>query len=77
MTKRNGNDEHIPLHVQTVRACYDIARDEAERYQRSANLAADQTDNEGFIIYGAKRDAASRIARLIRYGPALVERRKP
>lgn len=55
-----------------VNECYHIARDEAERYQEQATALAQgpiSASSEGKrAILLAKRNAAGRIARLIRFG---------
>lgn len=61
-------------HAQTVEECYRLAWDEAERYQRLLNELVNEPDlaSVEFSKLMAKRNAASRIARLIRYGPERV-----
>lgn len=49
----------------TVTDCYNVARSEAERYQAKAHRAATEQRRQCYIH---KRNAASRIARLIRFG---------
>lgn len=59
--------------VKTVCECYEVARSEANRYQAKATRAKSRTEHECYIH---KRDAASRIARLIRFGRQHVERNR-
>lgn len=53
----------------TLEECYNVARAEAERYQTLINkLPNDKAHFRDLDILTAKRNAASRIARLIRHG---------
>lgn len=70
----------------TLEECYQVARAEAERYQTLINkLPNDKEHHRDLDILTAKRNAASRIARLIRHGIETVseqeyheaERRRP
>lgn len=72
---RRPGDETIILDVTNSYECYCVSRDEAERYQAEVN-ALDLKTPEGRqmrIILLAKRDAASRIARIVRYGRRNVD----
>jgi hypothetical protein len=72
---RRPGDEGMTIESPNVYTCYCVARDEADRYQMLAN-AQDQGTAAGRqkrAILLAKRNAASRIARIVRYGKTSVE----
>jgi hypothetical protein len=63
------------MHCKTVKDAYQVAADEAERYQFILNKVAQDRGIEEeistvleLVRLMAKRNAASRIARLIKYG---------
>lgn len=57
----------------TLEECYNVARAEAERYQSLINKLENSADSKRDLdILTAKRNAASRIARLIRHGAETV-----
>lgn len=57
----------------TLEECYNVARSEAERYQGLINKLENSADSKRDLdILTAKRNAASRIARLIRHGAETV-----
>ncbi len=64
----------LKLWATDCTVCYHIARDEAERYQELMSRmtehgrATDALGARRYAILQAKRDACSRIARLIRFG---------
>ncbi len=65
------SDDELRLKINSSRDCFDLAQSEADKYQRLINdLAAAEggIDRLQIELLTAKRDAASRIAMLIRYG---------
>lgn len=68
--------EFIPLFAPSIRFCYEVARSEANRYQRFANRANTRGNKRKFNSCIARRDACSRIARIIRYGAVNPKRRR-
>jgi hypothetical protein len=68
--RREGDEGVTEFHTTAIYECWCIARDEANRYQELANRPkATVAQREAYL---AKRNAASRIARLIRYGHAAI-----
>lgn len=70
-----------PFHALSVAACWKLARQEAQAYQRRANRVLAFPPEERRIVTHralclAARDAADRIALMIRYGRRRGRRRK-
>lgn len=59
---------HPHLKARTVEQCWNIARREAEAYQRMMGRLARKRQSQKYFVCKAARDAASRIALKIRYG---------
>jgi hypothetical protein len=68
---RSNVEQRIEFHAQSVAECYQVVQKEIERYQtmlhRHTIHGHPMSDSDQLKLI-AKRNAASRIARLIRFG---------